>query len=70
MDTHPWRIYSPELIYIQGSKNIESYALSRLDIVDTPNTVKNNIKSIYEHYGLDDEDISHLTNYKIIIWNQ
>ena len=40
-----WRLileeYSPELIYIQGSKNIAADALSRLDIVDTPNPVKN-----------------------------
>ena len=49
-----WRLileeYSPELIYIQGSKNIAADALSRLDIVDTPNPVKNNFKSINEHY--------------------
>ena len=31
--------YSPELIYIQGSKNITAFALSRLDIVDIPNPV-------------------------------
>ena len=29
--------YSPELIYIQDSKNIAAYALSRLDMIDTPN---------------------------------
>ena len=38
-----WRLileeYSPELIYIQGSKNIAADALRRLDIVDTPNPV-------------------------------
>ena len=66
-----WRLileeYSPELIYIQGSKNIAADALSRLDIVDTPNPVKNNIKSVNEHYGLEDEDISHPTNYKTIM---
>ena len=27
--------FNPELIYIQGSKNIAANALSRLDIVDT-----------------------------------
>ena len=34
-----WRLileeYNPELLYIQGSKNIAADALSRLDIVDT-----------------------------------
>ena len=66
-----WRLileeYGPELIYIQGSKNTAADALSRLDIVDTPNPVKNNIKAVNEHYGLDDEDISHPTNYKTIM---
>ena len=51
--------YSLELISIQGSKNITADVSSRLDIVDTPNPVKNNIKSINEHYGLQDEDNSH-----------
>ena len=59
--------YSPELIYIQSSKNIAADALSRLDIVDTPNPVKNNINSINEHYGLEDEDIAHPTNHKTIM---
>ena len=52
--------YSPELIYIQGSKNIAVGALSRLDKVDTPNPVQNNM-SVNEHYALEDEDI---------LWNQ
>ena len=43
-----WRLileeYSPELIYVQGSKNTAAGALSRLDILDTPNHAKNNIK--------------------------
>ena len=51
-----WRLilegYSPELIYIQGSKNVAADALSRLDTVDTPNPVKSNYKSINEHYAL------------------
>ena len=38
-----WRLilkeYSPELIYIQGSKTIAADVLSRLDIADTPNPV-------------------------------
>ena len=58
------------MIHIQGSKNIAADALSRLDIVDTPNPVKNNIRSINEHYGLEDDDISHPTNYKTIVQNQ
>ena len=56
-----WRLilekYNPELIYIKGSKNILPDALSRLDIVDTPHPVYDNIKSVNEHYGLEDEDI-------------
>ena len=59
--------YSPELIYIQGSKYIVADALIRLDIQDTPNPVKTNMKSINEHYGLEDEDISHPIKYKIIM---
>ena len=39
-----WRLileeYNPELIYIQGSKNIVADALSRLDIVDTNKSIK------------------------------
>ena len=43
----------------------------RLDIVDfTPNPVKSIIKSVNEHYGLEDEDISHPTNNKTIKQNQ
>ena len=44
--------------------------MSRLDIVDTPYPVKDYIESINEHYGLEDEDISHPTNYKAIMQNQ
>ena len=33
-------------------------------------TDKNNIKSVNEHCGLDDDDISHPTNYKTITRNQ
>ena len=43
---------------------------SRLDIVDTPNPVENNIKSVNEHYGLEDDNISHPTNYKTIMQYQ
>ena len=50
-----WRLileeYCPELFYIQGSKNVSADTLSRLNIVYTPNPVKNNIKSVNKHYG-------------------
>ena len=47
--------YSPELIHIHDTKNVAADALSRLVIiVDTFN-------------GLEDEDISHLSNYKTIV---
>ena len=69
-----WRLiieeYSPELINIQESIKVAADAWSRLDIVDTPNPVKNNIKSINEQYGLEDDDISHPTNYKTIMQYQ
>ena len=69
-----WRLNleecSPELIYIQGSKNIAADASSRLNIVDTPNPTEHNIKSINEYCGLEDEDISHPTNYKKNMCNQ
>ena len=52
-----WRFifkeYSPERIYIQGSKNIAADVLSRLDILDVPNPVKNNVKSINKYYSLE-----------------
>ena len=66
-----WRLileeYDPGLIYIQGTINVTADVLSRLDIVDIPNPVKNNDKSVNEHYGLEDEDILHPTNYKTIM---
>ena len=69
-----WRLileeYSPELISIQGSKNIAADILSRLDIAETPIPVKNNMKSINKHYVLEDKDISHPTNNKTIMQNQ
>ena len=81
-----WRLileeYHHELICIQGSKNIatDTYtkvfkiiavdALSRLDIVDTPNPVQKNIKCVNNHYGLEDKEISPPSNYKVIIQNQ
>ena len=46
-----WRLildeYSPESIYVQGSKNVAADAFSRLDIVDTPNPVTSQSNSIY-----------------------
>ena len=39
-------------------------------MVDIPNPVKNNIKSFYEHYGIEDEDFSHPIYYKTIMRNQ
>ena len=42
-----WRLileeYNPEIIYIQGSKNIAADVLIRLDIVDTNNPIKHNM---------------------------
>ena len=39
-----WRLipeeYSPEVIYIEGSKNVVVDALSRLDLVNTSSPVK------------------------------
>ena len=55
---------------MQSSKNIAPDTLSRLDIVDIPNPVKNNLKSINEHYGIEYKDISHPTNYKTIMQYQ
>ena len=69
-----WRLIleecSPELFYIQGSKHIAADAISRLDIVDTPNPVKNSIEFVNEYYGLEDEDILHPTDYRTIVHHQ
>ena len=69
-----WKVileeYSSELRNIQDSQNIAADALSRLDIVDAPNPVKNHNKAVNEHYGLEDEHISHPANYKTIMQNQ
>ena len=63
-----WRLileeYNLELIYIQGSKNIASDMLSRLEIVDTSNPIKPNMSSFAEHFSLDKEDVPHPVNYK------
>ena len=69
-----WRLileeYSHELIYIRYSKNTAAGTLSRLDIVDTLNPVENNMKSVKVLCALEEEDISHPTNYNSIIQNQ
>ena len=69
-----WRLilkeYNPELICTQGSKNIAANALSRLDIVDTNNTIKPNMSTLAEHFVLEKEDILHTVNYKTIMQYQ
>ena len=69
METYPWVIYLLTDLHSR-SKNFAAVVPSSLDEVETPNPVKNNFKSINDHYGLDNEDISHPSNYKSIIWNQ
>ena len=62
--------YSPELIDIQGSKNIAADVWSRLDVIDTQNLYQNDIKSVYEYNGSENADILHLsTKYKTIMQN-
>ena len=69
-----WRLilqkYNPELIYTKNVTTLAADTLSRLDNVDTPNSIKNNFKSVNEHYEFEDEDILHPTNYKTIMQNQ
>ena len=52
-----WRLileeYNPELIYIQGAKNVAADSLSRLDIVDINNPVKPNMSSLSEYFSLE-----------------
>ena len=66
-----WRLileeYNPELIYIQGSKNVAADALSGLDIVDTNNSSKPNMPSLAEHFSIEKEDNLHPVNYKTIM---
>ena len=57
--------YSPKLAYLQGSKNSTADILSRLDMLDIHNPVRNNIKSINDYYGLEDEEILCPTIYKM-----
>ena len=69
-----WRLileeYNPELIYIQGSKNIAADTLSRLDIGDTHNPIKPNISPLAEHFSLEKEDVLCPVNYKTIMQYQ
>ena len=65
-----WRLileeYSPELVYIKGTKNIPTDALSRLDLVTDPEPIKADPQSLKEHFALEEEDLLHPTNYKIL----
>ena len=54
--------YIPELIHIWGCENIAAKVFCRLDIVDTPNPVKNNIKSVNCHYEIEGKNISYPIN--------
>ena len=69
-----WRLiveeYNPELIHIQGSKNIAADALSRLDIVDTNNSIKPNMSSLAEYFSFEKEDVLHPAKYKTIMQYQ
>ena len=69
-----WRLileeYNPELIYIQGSKNIAADVLSRLDMVDANYPIKPNMPSLAEHFSLEKEDFLHPFNYKTIMQYQ
>ena len=52
-----WRFileeYNPEIICVQGSKNIAADALSRLDIVNSYNLIKPNMTSLAEYFSLE-----------------
>ena len=60
--------YNPEVIYIQGSKNIAHDASSRLDIVDTNNPINCYLSSFAEYLSLENEDVPHPVNYKTIMY--
>jgi len=66
-----WRLileeYSPELVYIQGSKNVAADALSWLELATDAEPIKADAQSLAEHFALEEEDILHPTSYKTII---
>ena len=80
-----WRLileeFSPELIYIKGSKNIVADALSRLDKIDNLNNTNPNsnynkknknkveptLESLTENFTLNKEDVLHPTSFKAIM---
>ena len=69
-----WRLileeYGPELIYIQGKKNVVADALSRLDLDTDEPKVQPTMQSLAEHFELDSKDLPrevHPTNYKTIM---
>ena len=69
-----WRLileeYGPELIYIQGNKNIVADALSRLELVDSPKPLEPEMHVFSELFALEDDDapdVAHPTNIKTIM---
>ena len=69
-----WRLileeFSPELIYIKGSKNIVADAFSHLDRIDNVNNENNDNKveptweSLSANFTLNNKNILHPTNFK------
>ena len=72
-----WRLileeYSPELVYIQGSKNVVADALSRLEIKDNKEPIAPNLEALAENFALSKNDLPeevHPTSYKTIMKHQ
>ena len=72
-----WRLileeFSPELIYIKGSKNVVADALSRLELVENVEKVPSTMDGLAEHFGLETKDLpkaAHPTKYKTIMSHQ
>ena len=63
-----WRLnleeHNPELVFMNGSKNIAADSLSRLD---TNNPIQPNISPLAEHLLLEKENVLHPLNYKTIL---